>query len=192
MGVDLAGLVDPHVQQVVLVGFKLEPGPPVGDQAGIEGLAAVLVLFVLEVDARGTDDLVDDHPLSTIDDEGAALGHKGEFADEHLLLLDLAGLLVDQAAGDIHLGGEGGVATLGLLHIVAGALQAVLATDEVQLQLAGVIGDRGKAFELLDQALLQEPFETRALYLDQVGQVRSGLSDLDRAAHAVNLQELVG
>ena len=75
---------------------------------------------------------------------------------------------------------------------MAGALQAVLATDEVQLQLAGVIGDRGKAFQLLDQALLQEPFETRALYLDQVGQVRSGLSDLDRAAHAVNLQELVG
>ena len=192
VGVDLAGLVNANVQQIVLIGFELQPGTPVGDQAGVEGLAAVLVLLVLEVDARRTHDLVDDHALSTVDDEGAALGHQGQFPDEHFLLLDLAGLLVDQTAGDIHLGREGRIATLRLFHIVAGALQPVLATDEVQLQLAGVVGDRGEALQLLDQALLQKPFEARALYLDQIGQVSGGLGDLDRAAHAVNLQERVG
>ena len=71
------------------------------------------------------------------------------------------------------------------------ALQAVLATDEVQLQLAGVVGNRRKALELFDQALLQEPFEARALHLHQIGEVSGGLGDLDRAAHAVNLQERV-
>ena len=192
VGVDLAGFVDPHMQQIVLVGFKFQPGTPVRDEAGVEGLTAVLVLLVLEIDARGTHDLVHDHALGAVDDERAALGHQGQLPDEHLLLLDLAGLFVNETAGHIHLRREGRITTFRLFHIVAGALQAVLATDEVQLQLAGVIGDRGKAFQLLDQALLQEPFETRALYLDQVGQVRSGLSDLDRAAHAVNLQELVG
>jgi hypothetical protein len=73
--------------------------------------------------------------------------------------------------------------------IMTGALQSILATDEMQLKLAGVIGDRREALKLLDQALLQKPFETRPLHLHQIGQVSDGLGDLDRAAHAVDLQE---
>ncbi len=142
MGIDLAGFVHPYVQQIVLIGFKFQPGATVGDQAGVEGLTAVLILFILEVNPRRAHDLVDDHPLGTIDDEGAPLGHQRQFADEYLLLLDLAGFLVDQPAGDIHLRGKGGIATLRFFHVVARALQAVLAANEMQLQLAGVIGDR--------------------------------------------------
>ena len=50
VGVDLAGLVDANVQQIVLVGLEFQPGAAVGDQAGVEGLTAVLVLLVFEVD----------------------------------------------------------------------------------------------------------------------------------------------
>ena len=101
--VDLAGLVHTNVEQVVLICLKLQPGTPVGDDAGVVGAPAVLVHFILEIDTGAAHDLVHDHALSAVDDERAALGHQRQFADEDLLLLDLTGLLVDQAAGHIHL-----------------------------------------------------------------------------------------
>ena len=146
-------------------------------------------MFVFEVNAGTAHDLVNDHPLGAIDDERATLGHQRQLADEHLLLFDLAGFLVDQPAGDIHLGSKGRIATLCLFHIVAGTLEPVLAADEMQLQLAGVIGDRRKAVKLLDQALFKEPFEAGPLHLHQIGQVGDGLGDLDRAAHAGELRD---
>ena len=185
MGVDFARLIDPYVQQVVLIGFKLKPGTPVRDQAGIKGFTAVFILLIFEINAGGPHDLVNDHPLGAIDDEGAPFGHQGQFADEDFLLLDFAGFLIDQATGHIHLGSKGGIAPLRFFDVMAGPLQPVLATDEVQLQLAGVIGDRREAFQLLDQPLLQEPFEACPLHLNQIGEVRNGLGDLDRAAHAL-------
>ena len=101
--VDLAGLVHTNVEQVVLICLKLQPGTPVGDDAGVVGAPAVLVHFILEIDTGAAHDLVHDHALSAVDDERAALGHQRQFADEDLLLLDLTGLLIDQAAGHIHL-----------------------------------------------------------------------------------------
>ena len=85
----------------------------------------------------------------------------------------------DHAKNHLHV-----LATLRLFHIVARALKPVLATDKVQLELAGVIGDRGEAFQLLDQPFLQKPLETPPLNLHQIGEVSSGLGDLNRAAHS--------
>ena len=138
------------LQQVVFIGLKLQPSTTVGDQAGVVGAATVFVLLIFEIDTRATHDLVHDHALSAVDDERAPFGHQRQLADEDLLLFDFAGLFVDQAASDIHLRREGGVAALGLFHIVARTLQAVFTADKVKLKLAGVIGNRRKALQLLD------------------------------------------
>ena len=42
------------------------------------------------------DQLADDRTLSTVDNKGACVGHQGEVAHEDLLILHLAGLLVQQ------------------------------------------------------------------------------------------------
>ena len=52
VSVDLARLVNTYVQQVVFISFKLQPGTPVRDQAGVESFTAVLILIILEIDAR--------------------------------------------------------------------------------------------------------------------------------------------
>ena len=49
----------------------------------------------------GADDLGDDDALCAVDDEGAAVGHEREIAHEDLLLLDLAGLLIEQTGSDV-------------------------------------------------------------------------------------------
>ena len=182
VGIDLAGFIDPNMQKIVLIGLELQPGTPIRDNAGVVGTPPVLVHFIFEIDAGTAHDLIHDHALGTIDDEGASLGHQRQLTDEDFLLFDLACLFVDQAAGHIHLRGEGRIATLGLFHVVPWTLESVLAADEMQLKFAGVIGDRREALKLLDQAEIQKPLETCPLYLNQVGEVGSGLGDLNRAA----------
>ena len=182
MGVDLAGLVDADVEKAVLVGFELQPGTAVGDDAGVVCTSSVFVHFILEIDTGAAHDLIHDHAFSTINDEGAPLGHQRQFTDEDLLLLDFTGLFIDQAAGHIHLRRKGCITAFCLFHIVTRALQSVLATDEMQLQLAGVVGNGGEALQLLDQAQIQEPLKAGPLHLHQIGEISGGLGDLNRAA----------
>ena len=170
------------MQKIVLIRLELQPGSPVGNHAGVVGAPAVLVHFILEIDTGTPHDLIDDHAFGTVDDERASLGHQRQLADEDLLFLDLARLLVDQAAGHVHLRSEGRIATLGLFHVVPWTLESVLAADEMQLKLSGVVGDRREALELLNQTEVQKPLETRPLHLNQIGEVGSGLGDLNRAA----------
>ena len=61
--------------------------------------------------AKGTDDA-----LGPVDHEGALVGHHGEVAHEDLLLLDLAGLLVDECGLHEQWGRIGHVLVLALLH----------------------------------------------------------------------------
>ena len=63
MRVDLAGLVHTNVEQVVLIRLKLQPGTPVGDDAGVVSAPAILVHFILEIDT----------------------GHKGELGETYLV-----------------------------------------------------------------------------------------------------------
>src|SRR5207237_7972019 len=91
---DLALAVYPHRQHVLARALDLEPGATVGDElGGEEHPARRPVLATGEVDARGTDQLGDDHALRAVDDEGAFLGHDREVAHEDLGFLDLAGVL---------------------------------------------------------------------------------------------------
>ena len=103
VGVDLAGLINPNMQKIVLIGLKLQPSSAIRDDAGVVGATSVLVHFIFEIDPRAAHDLVHDHALCAVDDERPPLRHQWQLADEHLLFLDLAGLLVDQTAGHIHL-----------------------------------------------------------------------------------------
>ena len=97
----LALAVDAHGQDVALVGFELQPRAAAGDDLRVEQhLVGRLVALGGEVDARGANELGDDDALRAIDDERAARRHEREVAHEHVLLLDLARLAVDEA--DLH------------------------------------------------------------------------------------------
>ncbi len=93
--------IDPDADRVALVGVELEPGSPAGDDAArVDHAVGSLVGGLVEVDARGTDQLGDDDALGAVDDEDAVLGHHREVAEEDLLLLDLAGAPVHEPGGD--------------------------------------------------------------------------------------------
>jgi hypothetical protein len=116
---------------------------------------------------RRAHELGHDHPLGAVDDEGAALGHHGEVPHEDLLLLDLAGRLVDEHRLDEQRSGEGGVLVLALLLGELLILEGVL--PEMQLELFGEVLDRRDLLEDLLQTLCQEPVEGLPLDADEVG-----------------------
>ena len=66
-------------------------------------MSAALICGVLEIGARGTDDLGNDNALRTIDDEGAGFGHEWQFAHENLGFLDFASSFGLEAKGDLEL-----------------------------------------------------------------------------------------
>lgn len=183
---ELAGFVDAHPHQAVFVGLELQPGTAVGDEAGAVGATPVFVQLRFVIDAGAAHNLVDDHPLGAVDDEGAPIRHQGQFADENVHVFDLAGLFVDQASGHPDLRLIGGIPPLGLLRVVAGAVDLVpfggipraIFGQEMQFQLAGVIDDGGKAEKLLFKPFSQKPQETLPLNLYQVRKGRS-----DRGLH---------
>ena len=170
LGRQFAGLVDPHPNHVVFVGLKLQPSAPVGNQAGRIGAATALVDFKLVVNAGATDDLIHDHPFRAVDDEGSPFRHQGQIANKDFLLLDFAGFFVDQPGRHIHLHRIGGIPPLGFINVVFGPLQLVVFADEVQLQLAGIVRDRGEAIKFFDQAFFEKPTEAGPLNFNQVGQ----------------------
>ena len=164
----LAVLVDADIENVGGVGLIFQPGTAVGVHGGGEQVLAGAVLGGGVEHAGGTHQLADDDPLGAVGDEGAGVGHQGEIAHEDLLLLHLAGLLVDEPGGDIQRGGIGGVAFLAFLNGILGVIvQAVI--DEFQHQVAGVVFNGGDVMENLVQAFLQEPVIRVFLDLDQIG-----------------------
>ncbi len=137
---ELAVFVDAHAENVAGIAVILQPGAPVGDDGGFKQLFAGGVVVAVKVNPRAADQLGDDDPLRPVDDEGAGLGHQGEIPHVDVLLLHLAGLLIQEAGPHPHGGGIGGVPLLafrdGILRLV---VQPV--ADEVQHQIALVIGD---------------------------------------------------
>ena len=91
------------------------------------------------VDARRANELGDDDTLGAVDDEGAAIGHEREVAHEDLLLLDLAGLFVDEA----HLDEEGRlVGHVLLFALLDGVLRITeLVTTELDGERSGEVLD---------------------------------------------------
>src|SRR3990170_736102 len=94
--------VDLHVQHVLVIELEIQPGAAIRDDPrGEEDLAGGVgpSLVVLEEDAGRAMQLAHDDPFRPVDDEGRAGRHEGDFAEEHLLFLDVpdgagGGLLV--------------------------------------------------------------------------------------------------
>ena len=127
------------MQQVVFISLKFQPSPTIWDHACVVSTTTVFILLILEINARATNNLVDDDQSSTIDDERSTFSHQWKFANKDFLLLNLTRFFIDPTASHVHLRCECRITTFCLLHIRPGTLQAILAADEVELQLAGVI-----------------------------------------------------
>ena len=164
----LAVLIDTDVVNVRGVRLILQPGAAVGVHGGSEQVLAGTVLAGTVENAGRTDQLGDDGTLGTVGDEGTGVGHEREVAHEDLLLLHLAGLLVEQTGRDVQGGRIRGIPLFAFFNRILGVLvQPVI--DELQHEVAGVVLDRGNVVEDLMQALLQEPVVRVFLNLDQIG-----------------------
>ena len=135
------------------------------------------------------DGLADDGALCTVDDKGAGVGHQGEVAHEDLLVLHLAGLLVQQTGGDAQGCCIGHVALFALFDAVLG-LFIETEVHEAQCQIAGVVLNGADVVEDLFQALVQEPLIRVLLDLDQVRHT-DDFVDVGEA-HALGFAELYG
>src|SRR5258708_6072175 len=75
---------DAHIEQVLLVVLKLDPGAAIRNDLGNVNRTA------FEEDARRAVQLRHDHALSSIDDESAVVGHQRNLTKEDFLFLDVA------------------------------------------------------------------------------------------------------
>ena len=146
-----------------LVDLELEPRAARGDELRLVDAHAVVHLGG-EVHAGRADELRDDDALGAVDHKGAALGHEREVAHEDELLLDLAGLLVDEA----HVNEEGGLVgdVLGaaLRDGVRGIAKLMVAKGDLQ-RMGGVL-DRGELGKGLGEPLPHEALERLLLHGD--------------------------
>ena len=166
----LALAVDAHGQDVALVGLELEPRAAARDDLRIvDGLVGRLVALGGEVDARGAHELGHHDALGAVDDEGAARRHEREVAHEHVLLLDLARLAVDEA--DLHEQRRlvGDVLLLALVNRVLRLAELVLA--ELHAHVLRRVLDRADVVEGLREALALEKLEAVGLDGYEVGDV---------------------
>src|SRR5204863_1945214 len=126
-----------------------------------------------QVGARTADELRDDDALGPVDDEGPELGHHREVAHEHVLLADLARLLVDEADGHVQRGLVSEILLPALLD--RDRRRAKLKLAELDGERAGVVLDRRDVVDRLAETLLLEPVERRLLDVDQVRKVEDVL-----------------
>src|SRR5436190_1245660 len=164
--------VDARVDDALLVDLELEPRAARGHQVRGEDLLRG-VLGLHQVGARTADELRDDDALGAVDDEGPELGHHREVAHEHVLLADLARLLVDEADGHVQRGLVGEILLPALLD--RDRRRAELELAELDGERAGVVLDRRDVVDRLAETLLLEPVERRLLCVDQVRKVEDGL-----------------
>ena len=135
---ELARLVDPDAQGVLLGDLELDPAPALGDDpAGVELAVAGLDLDD-EVDARAAVELADDHALGAVDDELAAADHDRHVAEVDRLLDRRLALV--QAEPDVERAAVGEAELAALVGLVARLAQVEL--DVFQLQGLVVALDR--------------------------------------------------
>ena len=160
----------------LLLDVELDPLTAVGvDGAGDElvlgQVAQAEALTGLEDDARRPDQLRHDDALGAVDDEGALGGHLGEVPHEDRLLLDLAGVGVDEPGPHEDRCGVGHVPLLALLHRELGrGAQVLVVRVELELELQGLreVLDGRDVAEGVRQTLLEEPVERLTLDGDEV------------------------
>ena len=185
----LAVLVDADIEHVGGIGLILQPCAAVGVHGGAVQVVAHLILGIAVEHAGRTDQLADDRTLCTVDHKGAGVGHQGEVTHEDLLILHLAGLLVQQTGGDAQGCCIGHVALLALLDAVL-RLLVEAEVHKAQCQIAGVVLNGADVVEDLLQAFVQEPLIRVLLDLDQVRHT-DDFVDVGEA-HALGFAELDG
>ena len=164
----LAVLIDADIENILGVGLVLQPGTAVGVHGGGEQVLAGTVLAGAVEHAGRTNQLGNDCTLGTIGDKGAGIGHEREVAHEDLLLLDLAGLLIEQTGSDVQGRCIRSVPFLTFFNGVLGVfVQAVV--HKLQHEIAGIVLDSGNIVEDFVQTFLQEPVVRVFLDLDQIG-----------------------
>jgi len=171
---------------------ELDPLPAVGmDRPGHElvlgHVPQPVALAGLEDDAGRPHELRHHHPLGAVDDEGALGGHLGEVPHEDHLLLDLAGVAVQETRPHEDGRAVGHVLFLALLHGELGIHEEefVIGIElELQEQVLGVVLDGTDVREDLRQALVEEPVEGITLDGDQIGKVENLLEIAERVAPA--------
>src|SRR5690606_38779407 len=87
-----AATVDTHEYGILRVELEVKPGAAIrNDARGVQQLARAVSLatVVIKEYAWGAVQLGDDYTLGTVDDEGAVLGHQGDFPHVDFLLLDI-------------------------------------------------------------------------------------------------------
>ena len=163
----LAVFIDADAEHIGGVGIILQPGAAVGDHGGIKQFFAGGVVVHAVVHTGGTHQLGNDDTLGAVDDEGAGFGHQGEISHVDVGLFDLAGDLVDEPC--THTQG-GGIVDVPLLALQQGVLGFVIQRkiNEIQLQIALIVCDRGDILENGTQALIKEPLIGIFLYFDEV------------------------
>ena len=166
---ELARLGDLDADHAARRRVDLHPGPVVGDHLRRVEHAARGVDRVAEVDRRRARELADDHALRPVDEEGAPLGHLRDLAHVHLELLDLTGLLVDQADLGVQRRLKGCVPLAALGDAPLRFADTVV--EELEGDVAGIVFDRREVVEELAQAVSDEPVVRRRLDLDQIGQL---------------------
>ena len=113
------------------------------------------------------------HPLGSVDDEGALVGHHREVPHEDRLLLDLASARVHEPRPHEDRRGVGHVLFFALLHRELRRWTEVWILRielELETQLAGEVLDRADVVERLGEAALEEPLEGVPLDGDEVRQ----------------------
>ena len=162
--------VHADVESVLRVLFEFQPRAAVGHDGGGEHLLARLVLRRSVIHARGTDELRNDDALRAVDDEGAVFRHQGQIPHENFLVEHFVFHLVDKA--DLHSQRKrvGGVAVAAFFFVILGFIaESVL--QKVELEVVGVVGDRGEVLEHLADAFLNERIVTVLLDFHEVGNV---------------------
>ena len=185
----LTVLIDTDIEHVGGIGLVLQPCTAVGVHGCAVQVVAYLIFGISVEYAGRTDQLADDGTLGTVDHKGARIGHQREVAHENFLVLDLAGLLVQQTGSHAQGGSVGHVALFALLDAVLGLLIQT-EVHEAQRQVTGVVLNGADVVEDLFQALVQEPLIRVLLDLDQVRHT-DDFVDVGEA-HALGFAELDG
>ena len=183
---EFLALVNSYKQNIVRVLFIFNPRTSVRHNGAGKKFVTGFVHFSCEVCAGRSYELGNNNAFRTVDDECSRFRHKREIAEEHDLLLNLAGLFVRQTAGDAQGCGVGRISffafRLGILRLFVDRIINVIENYRSRM-----VDDVGGIFEDVLHSLFNEPFVRSELNVDQVGNGLD-LSDLGK----VNSLQLTG
>ena len=162
--------VHADVKGVLSVLLELQPRAAVGHDRGGEHFLARLVLGGGIIHPGRTHELGDDNALRAVDDEGTVFRHQRQVAHEYFLVENLVFDLVDEADFYAQRQSVSSVAVAALFFVVLGFIaESVL--QKVELEMVGVVGDRGKILENLADTFLNERIVAVLLNFDEIGNI---------------------